>query len=185
MREEEEENLDKVLNRHVGSAHISTRITRPALWCLLTRLGEKFEVFTGIINQEGAWFFPGLHVTLWWSVTPGCVTTEANYESVRRNIVSMPGVKQQEIKIIRSIHAFFFLFCSWKTNVSLLILYFLTSTWNFTASYRKWEGQRKKERAGCTVWHFWLCTWAQHSPIYWNPTLWSCYKASDSNFSFI
>lgn len=31
MREEEEENLDKVLNRHVGSAHISTCITRPAL----------------------------------------------------------------------------------------------------------------------------------------------------------
>lgn len=37
----------------------STRIAEPALWCLLTRLGENLEVFTAIINQERAWFFPG------------------------------------------------------------------------------------------------------------------------------
>lgn len=38
---------------------MSTRIAEPALWCLLTRLGENSEVFTAIINQERAWFFPG------------------------------------------------------------------------------------------------------------------------------
>lgn len=59
-QEEGEENLNKVSNRPVGSLHMSARIAEPALWCLLTRLGENFEVFTAIINQERAWFFPGL-----------------------------------------------------------------------------------------------------------------------------
>lgn len=55
-----EKAINNVSNKPVGSSHMSMRVAEPALWCLLTRLRENFEVFTALINQERAQFFPGL-----------------------------------------------------------------------------------------------------------------------------
>lgn len=176
---------------------MSTRIAEPALWCLLTRLGENFEVFTNIINQERAWFFPGRGTSshlLLASANGLSMPTNAS-RHYYRGLSSLPliclgfDLNNGDIcQVARKLRLAFKKLALLHTKNQISASWFFSSWRLLGISQQVTESDLRKKGwgwggAGCTVWQLWLCTWAQHSLIYWNPTVKSYSKVTDSNFS--
>lgn len=175
-------------------------IAEPALWCLLTRLGENLGVFTNIINQERVGppltppttpnttintplrsphpWEPQPHLTCCKSVPVisqskmfQFVSLLAYWGSLNRPEVTCGAQGGNRRLCTEEAGTDAKISASWFFSSQRHRLLGISQQVTHSDFSRRWREKKGPRRSvGCAIHFFQLCSWPQHPFIYWNPT---------------